>query len=303
MITWIASFPRSGNTLLRLILNRVFDVGTSTIYSDDIQVAELGNAVEIVGHTRRTTDADTFVNEMRNSRQMCFIKTHAPPSDDAPAIYVVRDGRSAVVSYAHYTRALGWAAADIENILTGTAFGGMWSTHVYSWKPLTRPNTLVVRYEKLAAADPETIAAIGAFIEREPVAAFDVSFDALQRVAPKFFRRGSDEANIAELEANFPALFRLYNAPFMTMMGYAMPPLPDFEFALREEVRKIVQKKAALETKATSNALTAVQNFRVHGALVAALAQDASKLVGRANPALREFGPFLPASATEADTA
>ncbi|MGH9425708.1 MAG: hypothetical protein ACRD2L_05300 [Terriglobia bacterium] len=33
MIVWLASFPRSGNTLVRIILNSVFGLSTSTVYS------------------------------------------------------------------------------------------------------------------------------------------------------------------------------------------------------------------------------------------------------------------------------
>ena len=36
------------------------------------------------------------------SNKVYFVKTHELPSDDSPAILLVRDGRDAMVSFAHY---------------------------------------------------------------------------------------------------------------------------------------------------------------------------------------------------------
>ncbi len=35
-------------------------------------------------------------------QQLWLIKTHAPPNDTAPAIYVIRDGRDATISLSHF---------------------------------------------------------------------------------------------------------------------------------------------------------------------------------------------------------
>ena len=35
MIVWVGSFPRSGNTFLRIVLNRVYSVRTSVVYDFD----------------------------------------------------------------------------------------------------------------------------------------------------------------------------------------------------------------------------------------------------------------------------
>jgi hypothetical protein len=36
MLVWVASFPRSGNTFLRIILHRLYDIQTSTVYDVDV---------------------------------------------------------------------------------------------------------------------------------------------------------------------------------------------------------------------------------------------------------------------------
>jgi hypothetical protein len=78
----VASYPRSGNTFLRIVLHRRYGIRTSTVYDVDGVAARLGP--DSVGY------AD--VSE--------FVKTHRPrdPADEDPAICLIRDGRDAVVS-------------------------------------------------------------------------------------------------------------------------------------------------------------------------------------------------------------
>jgi hypothetical protein len=42
------------------------------------------------------------VDAARSSQETLLVKTHDLPDDDSPALYLVRDGRDALVSYAHY---------------------------------------------------------------------------------------------------------------------------------------------------------------------------------------------------------
>jgi hypothetical protein len=42
VIVWVASFPRSGNTLLRIVLHRLYGIGTSTVYDVDGVAKRLG---------------------------------------------------------------------------------------------------------------------------------------------------------------------------------------------------------------------------------------------------------------------
>ena len=51
MIVWVASFPRSGNTFLRIVLHRLYGVRTSTVYDVDGVAARLGK--DLVGFTDR----------------------------------------------------------------------------------------------------------------------------------------------------------------------------------------------------------------------------------------------------------
>jgi hypothetical protein len=215
-VTWLASYPRSGNTLLRVILNRCFGLTSQSIYSDEeFSGDELRGLVghEAVGHAPRE-----FLDRARSERRRLFVKTHElPPGDHHPAIYVVRDGRSAVVSHTHFLRETFGRSVALADVIGGKV-GVSWSQHVQAWR--ARPGTLFLRYENLAAGEAKTMAALSAFLDLEQQCSFDISFDRLHRLAPLFFRRGSDDVNISEMDAEMEQLFRRLHGPTLHALGY-----------------------------------------------------------------------------------
>ncbi|GLY96154.1 hypothetical protein Acsp02_34090 [Actinoplanes sp. NBRC 103695] len=98
MIVWVASFPRSGNTFLRIVLHRLYGVRTSTVYDVDGVAERLGK--DLIGFT----DRPGSLSEMRATDELHFVKTHrqhdADVDEDDRAICLVRDGRDALVSWA-----------------------------------------------------------------------------------------------------------------------------------------------------------------------------------------------------------
>ncbi len=135
---WLASFPRSGNTFLRIVLYEVYGIESSTFHHE----------------TNYPVDA--------NYAEFPIVKTHLLPDEltpadpSIPAIYLVRDGRDCVVSLAHYRQQLIAEDSDLETDLleaidaaSGCHFGG-WSEHVRRWLPRA---SLVLRFEDLIA-DP-----------------------------------------------------------------------------------------------------------------------------------------------------
>jgi hypothetical protein len=97
VIVWVASFPRSGNTFLRIVLNRVYGVRTSVVYDVDGVAERLGQ--DLVGFTERAE-----IEALRASTEVHFVKTHRQRDDQVDeadkAICLVRDGRDALVSWA-----------------------------------------------------------------------------------------------------------------------------------------------------------------------------------------------------------
>ena len=216
-VTWLASFPRSGNTLLRVVLKNCFGISSPSIYGDgDFADPVLARMVglEAVG-----PDVQAFIRNARAQGRRLFVKTHElPGADHHPAIHMVRDGRSALVSRRHYQRDILDQPRPLADIIAEPG-AGSWSAHVKAW--MIRPNTLTLRYEKLAAGDPVPLAAIADFTGRPQIAPFDISFARLHAMDPAFFRAGNDAANIAEMTGEDRALFERLHGQTLRTLGYA----------------------------------------------------------------------------------
>jgi hypothetical protein len=214
----LASYPRSGNTLLREILKHCFGIVSQSLYQDhDFSDPALS---ELVGHEEVGRNPRRFIQLTRLAGRSLYVKTHElPPADGHPVIYVIRDGRSAVVSYTHYLRDVLHRDITLAEVIEGKA-GPSWSQHVRAWVLPIRPNTLVVRFEDLAAGNSKTLETIGSFIDQVLLRDFFLSFAHLHELNPSFFRRGSDRANIAELDTASCHLFEQHHGDVLRAMGY-----------------------------------------------------------------------------------
>jgi hypothetical protein len=217
-VTWLASYPRSGNTLLRIILKRCFGLSSQTIYSDaEFSDPELRR---IVGHEPVGDDPLQFVRHARQDCRQLYVKTHGlPPPDQHRAIYIVRDGRSAVVSHAHFLREVLYRDVTLADVICGN-IGIDWSRHVRAWTMPPRPGTLILRYEDLVSGDDKTLEALSAFTGVKQQQGFDISFALLHALDPGYFRRGCDRANIAEMDAEASLLFAQYHGSTLRALGY-----------------------------------------------------------------------------------
>lgn len=223
-ITWLASYPRSGNTLLRVILNRCFGQLSQSIYDDNEFTDPLVKSW--VGLEPAGRDARAFVANARRADRGLFVKTHeAPPNDVNPAIYIVRDGRAAVVSHMHYLREVVGIHVELRDVIDGK-LSLSWGDHVRTWAFGGRPNTLVVRFEDLAAGTSATLRDISAFTGLPLLKDFDVTFDMLHARSPLFFRCGSNDDNISEMSTEDLEWFEARHGDMLRRMGYAsaMPP-------------------------------------------------------------------------------
>ncbi len=223
---WLASFPRSGNTWVRNIFFEVFGMESGTWDVND---------------KGRVHELDCFSKPM--------VKTHMLPSQlihdstDKKAIYLVRDGRDAMVSIAHHRSDIIAPGSDfIDNMRTailaekGSFFGG-WSGNVERW--LERAD-LVVRYEDLLADTQGTLEKIRLFLELpeadyEKLPRFEdmkqgmprygsrgAKFSAEERKAHsnRFFRRGKSGAWCDEMPQDLHDLFWSIHGDTMLKMGY-----------------------------------------------------------------------------------
>ena len=217
-LTWLASYPRSGNTLLRVVLNRCFGLTNQSLYND--REFDDPTLQSLIGHEAVGDDAQAFVRTAQQSGKSLFVKTHELPSEDGHrAIVMVRDGRAALVSRWHYARELLGQDVSLADVIAGQG-GQSWSRHVTAWALSRRPDTLVIRYEELAVGAPAVLEAIARFLGVAQRQAFDVSFDALHAMNPAFFRKGSNAANIAEMDDAAHRLFGQRHGVAQAALGY-----------------------------------------------------------------------------------
>ncbi len=131
---WLASYPRSGNTFLRIVLQEVYGLRTSSFHEE----------------SGRPLDPDYA--------DYPAVKTHLlphqlrPRDPSIPAVYIVRDGRDCVVSMAYQRRDILNQGTDLRSHMReaivaawGSFFSG-WSKHVRQW---TKRASVVIRFEQL----------------------------------------------------------------------------------------------------------------------------------------------------------
>ncbi|HLU74966.1 MAG TPA: sulfotransferase domain-containing protein [Nonomuraea sp.] len=222
MIIWVASFPRSGNTFLRILLNQLYGVHTSTVYDVDGVAARLGP--EVVGYEERPAS----IEEMRASEKLHFIKTDRQRTwEEDRAICLVRDGRDSIVSWAHLTGATDFET-ELRTIINrrdeiGT---GNWGRNVLSWLRPPAPHRIVLRYEDLIREPRRTVERTLATLapELQPLPDARIpTFAELHQLDGDFFRRGHPGTHTDELPEDLHQLFwsRPDNVTAMELLGYS----------------------------------------------------------------------------------
>ena len=164
----LASFPRSGNTFLRNIL-----IDVAGIYSwNNIKVynkalKELGRLETVKKLHVLNKPRERKLIKLREQMSYRVIKTHEVPkkilpqcAKDTRIIYLVRDGRDALVSMAHHRKDIVEPGTDfIKNLKEairapmGTYFGG-WGKNVSQWNEIA---DLVIHFENLVSNPEEEI--------------------------------------------------------------------------------------------------------------------------------------------------
>lgn len=187
-VYWIASYPKSGNTWMRLALasvraggatgdlavNRAFAplIGRAADYDTHLDI----DAGDLTPAEALELRPDLVAAMVRDADAPLFRKTHEawgdtpkgrklyPPELTAGTLYLVRDPRDVAVSWAHHSaRSIDETIAFMAEPQALRADPGMglvaeqqissWSGHLESWQRAAPP-PLTVRYEDLLA-DPE----------------------------------------------------------------------------------------------------------------------------------------------------
>ena len=196
-ILWLASYPKSGNTWLRIFLANLFadskaayDIGELGRFfygemSGDLyeQVAErpLSGLTDEEIHRLRprvhrllaTLRPETVMVKTHNALAVKGGIATITPDVTMGAIYVVRNPLDVVLSFAdHYgldvDQAIAASVSSDNHVATSPStvfqYLGAWSDHVRSWTRAPNLNLHVVRYEDLSTAPLDAFGAITGFL-------------------------------------------------------------------------------------------------------------------------------------------
>lgn len=221
MIVWLASYPRSGNTYLRVVLSALYGRCSASQYGQGGTSSRLFYQASAPGLEAMASNPATYL-----------VKTHdLPPDNHSPALYVIRDGRDCLVSYArHIFAKQGLVDLDARSrafrdllrnlMLDRRSPFGTWSMNVAAWS--RRPRTVVLRFEELIQRPKIVLSAVTELgLDWQPIPAATVpSFQELQGLRPENFRRGKVGGWQDELPEDLHALFWREHSAAMVQLGY-----------------------------------------------------------------------------------
>ena len=181
MILWIAGWPHNGSTICRQILKDAFDIQTFSKY----QEAELDDMFKGSVEFQRKWAKDPSLRHkyLLEHNDTTVIKTHELPLDNAPTIFVVRDGRDSVCALSNF-----WQI-PINMAITGSGCPfGTWSAYYHGWNPEERPNTLVLRFEDMVKNPNDEAKKIAEFIGQKQVRPYVDDFEEKKKEFPYLFK-------------------------------------------------------------------------------------------------------------------
>ena len=195
MIVWLASYPKSGNTLLRSILSAYFYSGDGDFKFDNLYKISQFPAIDHFMSLGINLDDEkkvfeNFINAQnlinQQSKKAKFFKTHSKLcqmygsnftdlKNTLGVIYIIRDPRNVVTSFAHHYNLTIDKATEalldekrfmIKTDKNASVFLGSWSSNYESWRDLEKKNKyLLVKYEDLVNKKKSTLIKIFKFLE------------------------------------------------------------------------------------------------------------------------------------------
>ena len=183
MIIWLASYPKSGNTWVRLFLNSLIFTKDTNVNINDIKIEQFPSRKYFNGITNNIDDMEEFMqycniaqSKLNLDSKIKFFKTHnafwrtgiysfTDDKNTMGIIHIVRDPRNVITSiknhynYENYEKALKFME-DEKNIIgiKGSTkemdlptLISSWKTHYNSWKNLTtlKSRYILIKYEDL----------------------------------------------------------------------------------------------------------------------------------------------------------
>ena len=216
MFIWLASYPKSGNTLLRSMLAAYF-FSADGIYNFDLikNIKQFPNitlferfGVDIKNEKEVVKNYIKVQESFNNKKSVQFLKTHSylfnidgqaftDLNNSLGSIYIVRDPRNVVTSYANHTNiGVDEAADDLINLTQmggdlgktkgserTKVFTGNWSGNFNSWKSFKfQDRYLLIKYEDLISEKEKTFIKVLKFIHKLKKVDFKIDVKKLKNV-------------------------------------------------------------------------------------------------------------------------
>ena len=210
MIIWLASYPKSGNTLLRSIISSyIFSNNGELKFEDLYKISQFPNVnhfknlnIDIFNDNvlfKNFLSAQKIIN---SNNKIYFFKTHSmfyelgetvftDYVNSLATIYIVRDPRNVVTSFAHHYAISIEEAVDIminkKKMIIKTSDNlsvhmGSWDYNYNSWKQFKRKKFLLIKYEDLVFKKRETIKIIFNFLTKLGLKEFEIDDHKLDNV-------------------------------------------------------------------------------------------------------------------------
>ena len=180
MIIWLASYPKSGNTWVRVFLNSLLYTDNNESDINNLSIGQFPNRKHFKDITKNMDDINEFSKHCINaqsklnlSNQTIFLKTHhaywqngnykfTDTQTTLGVIHIVRDPRNVITSlknhynFKNYDDALKFLLDDRKVIGTKNSekevdlphIISSWKNHFNSWKKMNK-NYLLIKYENL----------------------------------------------------------------------------------------------------------------------------------------------------------
>lgn len=195
-ILWLASYPKSGNTWIRIFIENLFRNSREPAKINELNVVGFGDALprlyEMLANRPFAELSDDDINRLReplqkhlaNRPDTAIVKTHNMVGDyqgtpvirleyTMGAIYIVRNVFDVTVSLArHFGTSIDGAVEGISQPTMHTPTGrnvavqylGRWCDHYRSWTGVPGLNPLVLRYEDLRSKPFKTFSKVVKFL-------------------------------------------------------------------------------------------------------------------------------------------
>ena len=201
MITWIASYPKSGNTWIKLFLKSyfnssntnfsinpkiddIFSIETFPIAKEfknlDIKYEDFAEIAKNWINMQSLINLNNKPNYLKTHNAMCSINNYQFTNDENTigAIYVVRDPRDIAISYSNFLNkeiddTIEYILSDncfeqdfFENLLYKKSIMGNWAYHYNSWKNYKSKEIIIIKYEDMITKTNETFLKILKYLNK-----------------------------------------------------------------------------------------------------------------------------------------